>query len=238
MAQRDSEQFDQMLFVFERLGTFLNKRAGALSDYREHLMALASESYFGRALPADSRQWHSDVTTLYSMVQEGRNDALHHGARARHLTDHVIEFGLILEDALVNSCKPIRKAIDVMVPSPVIAHDWQPLSFVRQTMLTDSFSFLPIFWDGDWQLVRDRDVAHFLQIVGPNGWGRDKKLGCTVREAVDAGMPLCLAAKVAADTAIDELLSEDTDRPLLVVERGEPAIPDRLIGIIAAFDLL
>ena len=43
---------------------------------------------------------------LYDLVQDARNDALHQGAFARHLTIHAIGLALILEDALRSSEEP------------------------------------------------------------------------------------------------------------------------------------
>jgi hypothetical protein len=95
------------------------------------------------------------------MVQAARNEALHQGASARHLTQHCIELALVLEDALVNDATIVA---DYMVKAPLCAYSWQPLSFVRQQMLANSFSHLPIRdADGKWYLLSDAAVASALR---------------------------------------------------------------------------
>ena len=37
-----------------------------------------------------------------------------------------------------------EKIGDYMVPNPVCASDWQPVGFVRQMMLANSFSYIPV----------------------------------------------------------------------------------------------
>ena len=70
------------------------------------------------------------------------NDALHQGAFARHLTIHAIDLALILEDALRSFEEP--RVSDYMVRNPLFAELWQPIGFIRQQMLANSFSFLPV----------------------------------------------------------------------------------------------
>ena len=73
-------------------------------------------------------------------LKDGRNDALHQGACARHLANHAVQLALVLEDALMPS-EP--KVSDFMVRDAICAAHWQPISFVRQQMLANSFSYLP-----------------------------------------------------------------------------------------------
>jgi hypothetical protein len=68
---------------------------------------------------------------------------LHQGAFARRLTGHAIELSLVLEDALRRSLdSPVVG--DYMVRGPICAEPWQPISFIRQRMLANSFSFLTL----------------------------------------------------------------------------------------------
>ena len=52
---------------------------------------------------------------------------------------------------------------DFMVRDPVCAHLWQPISLIRQRMLTNSFSCLPVQNEEEqWCLVSDLQIAMYL----------------------------------------------------------------------------
>jgi len=72
--------------------------------------------------------------------------------------------GIDIEDALMNGNDRIG---DWMVPNPVCAELWQPVSFIRQTILENSFSYLPINTTPEavpaWRLISDLDVARYLR---------------------------------------------------------------------------
>ena len=174
---------------------------------------------------------------LYGIVKNGRNDALHIGAFARHLTTHAIELALILEDALRMIENPdMEKAnfiSDYMVREPVCAELWHPVSFVRQRMLTNSFSYLPVKdAAGQWCLVSDLQIAKYLQ--GCSNRQRNVRLAKTLEEA-QIVLPL---AKYLNDTvSIDEALKMfDVDGKLILVFRNTEQ--EQPVGILTAFDLL
>ena len=56
---------------------------------------------------------------------------------------------------------------DYMVRMPVSACTWHPLSFIRQTMLANSFSYLPVNngteTEPDLRLISDCHLAAFLR---------------------------------------------------------------------------
>ena len=76
-AQMDSEAFDKLLFVLERLGSYCLAEVGTLGDYEKCLCDLATESSFGQPLKKTQTPWHSEVAVLYRLVMSARNDALH-----------------------------------------------------------------------------------------------------------------------------------------------------------------
>ena len=159
-AIKDAEAFDGIIHVVERLGILLSGRVSALGQYGPHLKALAGVSPLANVMP---REQHTPFDTLYDMVAQARNDALHIGAFARHLTTHAIELALVLEDALRIKMNMNKTVSDFMIRNPVCAHLWQPVSFVRQLMLTNSFSYLPIQDEaGEWRLVVDLEIARYL----------------------------------------------------------------------------
>src|SRR5262245_53896225 len=98
---RDAEAFESLIHVIERLGMLLSHEMGDLGKYCGHLKAFAGRSPLARKLP-DSL--HTRFSKLYESVRVARNDAMHQGAFARHLTSHAVKLVLILEDALMNGC--------------------------------------------------------------------------------------------------------------------------------------
>src|SRR5262249_25063538 len=133
-------------------------------DYFGAIQKVARRSPLAEEIPKQQPEWHSPFSKLYTLVRQGRNDALHQGAFARHLTTHATQLAIALEDALMQ--EPL-KAREFMVTNPVCASLWQPMSFIRQTMLENSFSFLPIAPDSsggtDWRLISDFAVARYLR---------------------------------------------------------------------------
>jgi hypothetical protein len=152
----DAEAFDGIIHVVERLGSYLSKERrgdkgehGTLSKYTDELSALAAHSGMAVETPDRFRNLLTPFGTLYEFVTVARNDALHQGAFARHLTKHAIELGIILEDALSNHMDLVVMDFMVRNPvrNPVYAEPWQPVGFIRQQMLANSYSYLPVFGD-------------------------------------------------------------------------------------------
>ena len=149
---RDAEAVDALIHVFERLGMFLRHKIGDLGDYGGVLGGVAGLSPLARQLP---KECHTPFGKLYNSVRGARNSAMHEGAYARHLASHAVKVALILEDALSNGSDKSRKLTfpnltpedalmkigELMVPNPICAEIWQPLSFIRQAMLESSFSY-------------------------------------------------------------------------------------------------
>ena len=68
------------------------------------------------AIPDQHTTWHSKFSTTYEVVRDARNDALHQGAFARHLTNSVIQLALVLEDALMSNASTTG---EFMVREPI-----------------------------------------------------------------------------------------------------------------------
>jgi CBS domain-containing protein len=242
-ALADAESFDQIIHVVERLGSYLCKeelgdkgRHGDLGKYRGGLVALVKS----RGLALESRPRFSNVMTpfetLYDLVQEARNDALHQGAFARHLTKHAIELAIILEDVLSNDMDPI--VTDFMVRNPVCGEPWQPIAFLRQQMLANSYSYLPVLRsDKQWAVISDAAIATFL---GPDrkGTARRTRLAMTLEEASTLSeRPLVPSPGVFVDekTSLDQAFDLLSRSPILLVRSP---VGSGLVGILTAFDLL
>jgi len=230
-ALRDSEAFDNIIHVVERLGSYLCGRITNLGDYKKKIQESASNSALSDDIPSQRPDVHIPFSMLYELVREARNDALHQGAFARRLTDHAIELSLVLEDALRRSLDyPVVG--DYMVRTPTCAEQWQPISFIRQQMLANSFSFLPVKWATEWWLVSDLEIAGYL---GTETKERKHRL---VQTLETAGIPLQHAKLCAVDTPLETALRmmAGEQRPLLVCATAEDS--QALVGIITPFDLL
>ena len=124
-ALKDAEAFDGIVHAIERLGSYLLEKEGDLGKYREKLEPEARRSALAEALPCRYRSLLTPFSDLYEIVRSARNDALHQGAVARHLTRHAIDLALILEDALRTFDEKL--ASDFMVRNPICVELWQPI---------------------------------------------------------------------------------------------------------------
>ncbi|MEW6208533.1 MAG: hypothetical protein AB1631_09205 [Acidobacteriota bacterium] len=235
-AIRDAEGFQEIVFAIERMGVVLSKKVGTLNDYKPFILELEKQSVLAKDIPGKWRDVHAPAWWLYETVQAARNDALHQGAFARHLTKHAIELSLILEDALMAQ---IARVADFMVRDPVCAQLWNPLSFVRQQMLTNSFSFLPVF-DSDkcWKFISDHALAACLRT---NAKERKRRMALKVEEAVgnEQGVSKLLnlekADIVPADCPIVDVVDKLGRQPILISRSDDSK---EVVGILTAFDVL
>lgn len=232
-VHEDAEAFREVVVVIERLGLVLTGRDRGLADLLRPFKRFVEASALAKEIPDAFPLHHPDFKTLYDQVREGRNSAIHDGAFARHLADRTVELSLIFEDALQAEAMKIQH---YMIRDPVVAAIWEPLSFLRQRMLSNSFSFLPVLAPGDeWMLVSDRGLARCLRTV--NGSERKDRLKMALGRAVEAdiGLRLEAAERCAPDDSVADIASRIGDRPILVLEHEKPT---RLLGIVTAFDLL
>lgn len=161
---------------------------------------------------------------------------MHLGAAARHLTTHAIDLSLRIEEVLIMASVCVR---DFMVVHPVCCEFWQPLQFIRKTMVENSFSNLPVCGEENgkvvWWLLSDYSLARYLGRTDFNS--RTQRLKESLGEAVksdEAKKQLLIKATVVRpDDSVESVLS--SKHPALVCESRNPK---RLLGIITAFDLL
>jgi hypothetical protein len=90
-ALKDAEAFDGIIHVIERLGIFCLGCEKNLGGYKDAIEEVVKLSPLAGDIPAQYRNVHAPFSLLYDMVLGARNDALHIGAFARHLTTHAIE---------------------------------------------------------------------------------------------------------------------------------------------------
>lgn len=231
IASKDAEGFPAVLNVLEDFGAFLLDYRHGLGRYRGKVVPFAEQSALATKIPEKNKAFHVTFESLYDLVSDARNDYVHQGACARHVTEHAVQVALVLEDALMKDAHQIR---DFMVPGAVRVEAWQPLSFARQKMLLNSFSFLPIHFEGKWQLVSDRAIAGYVRATGQK---RDAVLSKTIEEAIrEDGLDLMPAKTCEPDASVVSVIEAmDDDAPFLIVD---PDRPRELVGIVTAYDLL
>jgi len=204
-----------------------------LGKYQQIIVEYARRSPLAEGLSTSSSS-QTPFSALIDYVRNSRNDALHQGAFARHLTNHVIKLALVLEDALTVDAVVIS---DFMVHGPVCAYLWQPLAYVRQQLLLNSFTYLPVLADDGTPtntLISDLSLAMYL---GRNVAERKRRFAHPLKKAVESGeMKLTPTISLSINTPVHEALSRMTGPPVLVISASDA--PVRLLGILTAFDVL
>jgi hypothetical protein len=234
-ALRDAEGFPQILFAIERLGSYLKGERAGLKAYEPFIANLVSESPLAEDVASPQRGLHTEFQKLYNLVRDGRNTALHEGSFARQLTQHAVELAIVIEHGLTNGMSLIG---DFVVHNPVCANTWHPISFARQTLLENSFSYLPIEVSENgaprWALVSDLSLARYLRGATSKN-DLKQKLAETIGEAIaNNRFELSYPLACPPTTSVTDALSQCERLPVLVVAPES----NRLLGIATPFDLL
>jgi CBS-domain-containing membrane protein len=226
---RDAESFGEASTVLEHIGQAIGGRIGkGLKDYEVPILKLAREVH---GIEEDS------VRRLFNVVREARNRSIHDGAYARHLSSRLVDLLLILEEATMTNMDRVE---DLMVRNPVFAESWHLVSYVRQMMLTNSFTWIPIYQrkdgEGRWMLLRDSTLMRWIRLQ-PIRLKQKERLAIRIEDAITKhALAVNPANCCNPRTSIAELLAQMNDDPTLVTQMidGE----ERLLGIITPFDLL
>ncbi len=232
-ALADAEGFHSVCFALEALGLRLLGKKADLGTYEPKLCELSQHSIVLTQMSAVHPERFSKFAPLYDFVRSARNDAMHTGAYARHVTAAAIELCIGLEEALMTQQQSRRKLVeDFMVKSPVTIELWQPVAHARQLMLTHSFSFLPVF-QGHWKLLSENSMARYMR--GGGDW--KTLLSVPVEHAASHGLQLANAHVVGLQDEVETLLREDdvVRIPALWLvqdQRGE------LCGVLSPFELM
>ncbi len=235
-ASADAEGFKELLFALERIGMALIGKIGDLGKYRAAFVEVAAASSLSTDIPRDFPQWHSDFAALFEAVRDGRNDALHQGAFARTLTNHAILLALALEDALMAKLSTVS---DFMVRNVSVASAWQPVSFIRQQMLLNAFSYMPVHvtrgGGAGWQLISEFAVAKYLR-RGATDEQRKRRLATKVEDAAKSQeLTFVPALTTRPETPVTEVILKLSAEPILVMDEERN---DTIVGILTASDLL
>ena len=236
----NAENYQELLFVLERLGTHLAGRDVSLACAKPCIMKLVKHGALeGR--PAVSVTGELCASELYDLVRNARNDAMHEGAFARNLAVHLVQLSVILEDALVNGADG-RKAKHYMMRAPITAEPWEPIAFVRQKMLVHSFSHLPVRIDGCWKIVSDHGIAVYL-------WQQDGGVG--VKERLQQRLDHAVGTLVVRPAIVvspEDVMCDVVNEHEEAIRQGDPILVEAdikgekketlLVGILTPFDLL
>jgi hypothetical protein len=234
-ALADAEAFSEICFAVEAIGLRLDGKEATMNHYFHRIRALAEDSAVFSEMPHRFPQLFSRFDALYKTVQIARNDAMHAGIYARHVTTAAIELCIGLEEALMKEQQLVRtKVKDYMVRSPIIVHPWQPVAYARQLMLMHSFTFLPVKI-GDWKLVPEVSMAKFLR----RHEDRKFALGRSIQDAASLennALDLLTAHVVGPEDEVSDLLSgAPANQPTLwLVDDGHAG----LAGVLSPFELM
>ncbi|WP_321907937.1 hypothetical protein [Burkholderia cepacia] len=236
-ALADAEGFGSICFAVEALGVHLSNREAALNNYLGLIRPIAERSIVLTEMPRLFPGLFSTFDVLYRSMQAARNDAMHSGVYARHLTVSAIELCIGLEEAIMQDNGPVRtKVCDFMVRGVVSVQSWQPVAHARQMMLMHSFTYLPVKVDGVWMLVPEVSMAKYLRRGSDT---RKVALALSIADAwhrEENGLELKLARVVSAEDDVDGLLADASSdvASLWLVSDGH----DDLAGVLSPFELM
>ena len=230
-ALADAEGFQQMCIAIEALGKRFTPNAQGLNDCEPRLKLLANQAgLLGTDDVIESCGKRFDA--LFTALREARNDVAHTGAYARHVAADAVVLCLVLEEALMSKRITVG---DFMVSTPVCVQPWQTVGYARQLMLSNSFSYLPM-WDLDkksWWLLSDIEVARYLRPT----WPSDEKKKQTIQDAQTKGLVFKKVDLVNPSDLVAELLKAET-QPGLWLVRGKDYPDGHLVGVLSSFELM
>ena len=112
---------------------------------------------------------------------------------------------------------------------------WLALLNRSNELLANSFSFLPILYDGKWQLIADFEMMRFLR--KPSDLSKNDRLSMSLGTTIKEESIRLISAKTCAPSDTIVYLTEIIENlPVLVIQKfdGEP----KLLGVVTPFDLL
>ena len=196
-AQRNAEGFNEIVRAIERIARYRGARGHGMGAFKPEIEEIALASPLANEIPTEHAHLLESFAVLYDSTRIGRNNSVHEGAYARNLARHATQLALILEDAMQTTMRTVQH---FMVREPTCAELWEPVALVRQKMLANSFSFLPVApEDGRaWRLISDVDLTKYLRSEQ-----RKERLRATLARAVDDGLKLRKAKVVSPDEPAD-----------------------------------
>jgi hypothetical protein len=219
LALRDAEDFTSICFALEELGCRLKEyKASGLGCYEKQFQTLAASGGMDEAR----------FEVLLHHVRMARNDAARQGISARNAAKRTIRLGVYIEGIIMTQLKLVG---DVMSGGLPLAQPHHTLSFLRETMLGNSFSFLPYPVSSEYRLISDGYIAQLLESAE---YSRDKFFITTVSQLDPRSIGQLEKAVVLKNIdLLKNVIDENSVYPAVVEADG-----GRAVGIITAFNLL
>jgi hypothetical protein len=101
-ALLDSEGFEHVVQALEQIGAILAPGKRGLFSKGPAIVSSADQSPLASRIPHVWSVYHTELARLYDQLRVARNDAVHEGAVARHLTNHAVLIAIVIEDSLMN----------------------------------------------------------------------------------------------------------------------------------------
>ena len=131
----------------------------------------------------------------------------------------------------------MKTAADLMIRDVCYADIDHPMSYIRQRMLVNAFSYLPVIkTDRSVWMLSDFAIARWLRQMS---WEQQKgalvrTLKTVVEDTADS-LELVKPISLPSETSIADLAKSLSSMPILL---HEPKNKKKIVGLISAFDLL
>ncbi|BDP42401.1 hypothetical protein DAETH_23700 [Deinococcus aetherius] len=211
----DAEDFKSVCYALEEFGRRLTgAHQNGLGRY-----SVALKSFVGR---------HNKVEfdALFSVVKAARNDVSHQGVFARNLASKAAKLVTIIEEELYTMTTLVRH---VMVEGVVFVQPFHTLSKVREIMLENSFSHLPVKIDNEFLLISDHHIVKLWS--ASNLTSNQKYVEPLIALAQLPDLPS--VGKIRESDPVPTAYQTMQGLPLLVLDNN-----DNPVGILTPFDLL
>ena len=134
-------------------------------------------------------------------------------------------------------------AEDLMTRGPLVAQPWWTFGMVRDALIENAYSHLPIFWRDGWHAISERRVASLAQRARRQPEPLDLR---------NVRIDECPPDSAAFGVLLGDLLSRDStavadstpardlhlDTGCVLVVRRRPPENDELVGIITPSDIM
>jgi hypothetical protein len=233
-ALADAEGADAVIFAIESLGRFLFGQDKALEQTSPALVTWVTDVL--------KNERGCELEKRLMLLRYGRNQRMHKGFAARNLTADAVRVATTLEEALLVDWSKYT-AEDLMTRGPLVAQPWWTFGMVRDAIIENAYSHLPIWRDGRWQAISERRVAMLTQRARREPKALDLRNVRIDQHPPDrAKFGVLLDHLLAGDSAVVASSTPAKDLDLdtgcvLVVRKSEGAV-DELVGILTPSDIM
>ncbi|WP_144011995.1 CBS domain-containing protein [Deinococcus sp. LM3] len=217
-ALADAENFRSVCFALEELGMRL--RGENLRSLRKYKTILQD------IVPTKLKNEYSEI---FDLVVSARNEAAHRGIFARNLASKSIRLSIIVEAGLQSMTTKVKH---IMSQNVIFAEKFYSLAKVREIMLENSFSYVPISLEDKYYLIPDFLIAQLWHDKKSTDKLKYNTKIDDILDKKDLLKPIELLSNAKKSAALNPLLQA----PALVFN-GTHA--ERVVvGILSPFDLL